>query len=616
MKMRLAELEPSIPERFEQMVALYPDRLAVKSGERALTYEHLNQAANRLARAILGLRGPGREPIALLFDHGLDVVVAILGVLKAGKFYVALDATFPQETVETILNDSRAALIITHGANAGQAQGMIGHERELFNLDELDGALPADNLSLPLTADDLAAIIYTSGSTGEPKGVLHTHRSYLLGVLEDVDRQGISADDRLSLLHPVSFKSATSHLVFSLMSGACLVPYDAKSQGLHGFADWLRGERITLCHLPPAMFRAFAEALNDRNDFPDLRRICLSGSVITSTEFEGFRAKIGGAALLEIGMGCTEAGWATWATLGDDFIFPAEGNPVGYPYASKKILIFDDEGREVGPGEIGEIAVKSRYLAPGYWRNPDLTRAKFLADPKGGQERIYLTGDLGRIMPDGFVIHLGRKDLTVKLRGYRVEIGALERTLRTHPSVIDVGVAVRDLPSGEQHLAAFIVPSNSGTPKPVELRAFLKGKLPDFMIPSRFMVLSSLPMTNGKLDRKKLPDLDNQRPELNTAYMPPRDEIERKLVEIWEDIFYLHPVGVNDPFVGLGGHSLLAMRIISKVNETFGIDLALRSLLDVSTVAGLAGVVASLCASKSRSTAKPADAANEESGDL
>jgi acyl-coenzyme A synthetase/AMP-(fatty) acid ligase/acyl carrier protein len=411
-------------------------------------------------------------------------------------------------------------------------------------------------------------------------------------VVENVDQQGITANDRLSLLHSVSFKSATSHLVYSLMSGACLLPYDVKSQGLHGFADWLRDERITLCHLPPAVFRTFADALKDRNHFPDLRLICLSGSVVTSTEFESFRDKIGRATQLEISMGCTEVGWATSAIIPDGFVFPVEGDPIGYPYRGKKILVLDDEGHEVAHGEIGEIAVKSPYLSPGYWQNPELTRAKFLPDPEGGAERIYLTGDLGRMMPDGFLIHLGRKDLMVKIRGYRVELEEVERELLKHPGVEDTALAVRDRKNGEKCLVAYVVSRSQPGPTVDELRGFLRHKLTDYMIPSAFVMLDALPMTpNWKVDRRALPDPDKSRPELDTPFVAPRTPIEEELARLWCQVLSVDQVGIHDNFFDLGGHSLAATRIVSEVIRGFQLEIPLQSLFRSPTVAEMAAVI-------------------------
>ena len=370
-----------------------------------------------------------------------------------------------------------------------------------------------------------------------------------------------------------------------------MLTYDIKTQGLHGFGDWLRDERISRCHLPPALFQAFADDLKDSNQFPDLRRICLSGSVVTSAASESFRQKIGRTTQLEVAMGCTEVGWATSAIVGNEFVFPDEGNPIGYPFGGKKILILDDEGFEVPQGGIGQIAVRSRYLSPGYWRNPELTRAKFLPDPDGSPERIYLTGDLGLMLPDGSLLHLGRKDFMVKIRGNRVELEGVERKLNEHPLVTDAGVAAWEHGDGEKYLAAYIVAGGKSQPTADQLKSFLSEKLPDYMIPSAIMFLDSLPLTNGKLDRKALPRPDDKRPTLSTPFVLPQNEVEKSLVEIWEEVLDVRPIGIHDNFFDLGGHSLTATRVVSRVVNQFQLEIPLQSLFESPTVADMAAVI-------------------------
>jgi hypothetical protein len=272
-------------------------------------------------------------------------------------------------------------------------------------------------------------------------------------------------------------------------------------------------------------------------------------------------------------------------------LFPEEGVPVGYPAPGKKVLLLDENGHEVGPGEMGEIAVKSRFLSVGYWRKPELTNAKFLADPNGDDERTYLTGDLGRLLPDGFLIHVGRQDSMVKIRGYRVELSEIERALLTHPQVKEAAVRTWNRDSEDTYLAAYIVLQNSSALTVDELRSFLQEKLSDYMIPSAFVFVDSLPLNNGKLDRNALKKPDDKRPALTQAYAPARNEIEKDLVGIWETVLDVHPVGIHDNFFDLGGQSLLATRIVSRVITQFQLDVPLQSLFQSPTVAEMAVVM-------------------------
>jgi len=247
----------SIPDRFEKIARQYPDRLAVKMGDRSLTYDAFNRAANRIARAILAIRGPGSEPVALLFEHGIDVLLALFGVLKAGKFYVAINSTFPPERMNTLLEDSGTGLIATNGGHAEVARSLTGGTRGLLNIDAIDGSVSSENLGLSISVDDLLTILYTSGSTGEPKGVCYRHKSI---THDPTTYFPIRVDDRLSLIHSVSFGSATTHLYQSLLNGASLFPFDLKSEGVQDLARWLGREEITMLHVPPAVFRQHAEA--------------------------------------------------------------------------------------------------------------------------------------------------------------------------------------------------------------------------------------------------------------------------------------------------------------------------------------------------------------------
>ena len=585
------EIEQSIPERFEKIVRMYPNRLAVKHGDRSLTYTQLNQAANGIARAILAKRGGGSEPIALLFEHGIDLITGIFGVIKSRKFYVALDPSSPPERLNYILEDCDAQLILTNSHNLGFARALSNNFRATLNVDESDDSFSFNNLGLSISPDDLAAIVYTSGSTGEPKGVVHTHRSSLHKLVDYVDDTGISADDGLTLIHSVSFGAAQTDILLSLLNGASLFPFDIKTEGIHILAESLKDEKITICHLPPTVFRQLAELLSNQGKPAKLRLIFLSGAPITQQDFDLYKKNLASETLLQIGMGSTETGGICCAFVDQTFSFPEEGAPVGYPCPGKKILLFDENGHEVGLGKMGVIAVKSRYLTTGYWNRPELTKATFLPDPNGANERIYLTADLGRLLPDGFLIHLGRKDMMVKIRGYRVELGEIERALLSHPDVKDAGVVAWDREPGEKYLVAYVVPGQDGNPTISDLREVLRRKLPDYMVPSAFMFLESLPLTNGKLDRTALPQPDRERPELVQPFVAPRHEIEHTLVDIWTEVLGLDQVGVHDNFFDLGGHSLAATRVVSQIIKQFQIEVALQSLFQSPTVSEMAVVI-------------------------
>jgi acyl carrier protein len=266
---------------------------------------------------------------------------------------------------------------------------------------------------------------------------------------------------------------------------------------------------------------------------------------------------------------------------------------VGYAIEDMEISLLDDDGRESGFNRLGEIAVRSRYLSPGYWRRPDLSAEKFLPDPNKGDKRVYLTGDLGRMLPDGCLCHLGRKDFQVKVRGHRIEVAEIEAALLRLDTIKEAIVVGRANQTGDKRLVGYVVSVGEPRPTVTTLRHALTKQLPDYMIPSAFVMLESLPLTpNGKVDRTALPELGNSRPELDTPFVAPRTPVEQKLAQIWTEILSLDSVGVHDNFFDLGGHSLAATRVVSQVIKQFQIEVELPSLFQSPTVAEMASVIA------------------------
>jgi len=587
----IEDIEQSIPARFEKIVRMYPDRVAVKMGSRALTYYELNQAANRIACAIVAKCGQRSEPVGILFANAIDVIAATLGALKSGKSYVAIDPSFTNERIGYMLDDSQAGLLVTNERNKELSQRLINHARALLDVDEIDDSRACDDLNLPISPDALASIVYTSGSTDSPKGVAHSHRSQLHTVMVNTNATRISFQDKLTLLHSIGFGSARANLFQSLLNGASLCLFDLKSESIHRLSKWLNEEHITIYHSTVGVFRQLAETMQEEEKYPYLRLIRLTGAPVNRLEFDLYKKKFAPGTLLQTVMNSTETNVICSFVTDGSFSFPNIGSPVGYPVAGKNVRLLDENGREVGLGQVGEIAIKSRYLASGYWRMPELTKATFLPDPNGSDERICLTGDLGTQLADGFLIHLGRKDFMVKVRGYRVELGEIERALVTHPQVKEAGVTSWESEVGERYLAGYVVRCEESALNASDLNKFLRKKLPEYVIPSTFMFLESLPLTNGKLNRIALPKPDRKRPDIEAPYVSPNSEVEQKLCLIWSDILAIDRVGIHDNFFDLGGHSLAATRVVSQVIKTFQLELPLQSLFQSPTVAEMAAVI-------------------------
>jgi amino acid adenylation domain-containing protein len=583
------EIEQSIVERFGKIARQYPDRLAIKTKNHSLTYNELNLTASRVAHQILSDRGTISEPVPLLMEHDAPVIGAILGILKAGKFYVPLDPSLPQLRMEHILKDLQASYIVTNSKNAALARSLAGTAFGLLNIDELDGS--ADNPSIQIPPESLCWVIYTSGSTGKPKGVMQTHRNVLHYMMNYTNALHLCVDDRLTLLYSFSVNGGAHDIFAALLNGAAVFPLDLKEDGFTHLGSWLVEEKITIYHSVPTVFRQFIEGLRDGSRFADIRIVRLGGEPVHKRELDFYRKHFSTDCILVNRLGSSETGSLRMYFLNKETTLTGNLIPVGYPVPDNDILLVDDAGKEVA-GDEGEIAVKTRYVSPGYWRNPDLTSAVFLPSPAGGQERIYRTGDLGRVLPDGCLLHVGRKDFFVKIRGYYVVIDEIETALLEFPGIKEAVVIAPGNNPGDERLVAYLVPRVKPGPNIGELRRYLNEKLPSYMIPERFVTLEAIPLTDtGKTNRRALPETDTARPTLVVPYVAPRTPTEEALAKIWAEVLSLDPIGMDDDFFELGGHSLSATRIISRVITKFELQLPIRALFDSPTVASMADII-------------------------
>lgn len=586
------EVEQSIPKRFEGQVSKYAHYTAVKTSRHELTYDDLNKAANHVAQAILAQCGEGAEPVALLLEHGASLLIGSLGVLKAGKICVLLDSDYPRARNAYILEDLQAGLILTDTRNTSLATELSGNSLQTLNVDDANLSFSGENPDISIWPDDLAYVIYTSGSTGQPKGVIYNHRNMLHSVYECTHSYYIQAGDKRTALYSPNFLGGILSMFCFLLNGATFCLFNLEKEGIANLASWLIQEGIAACSSTPTTFRHFVSALTGAERFPELRTISISGEPVRKGDVDIYKQHFSADCTLDIPLGTTESGIICRYRVNKKTQIKDGIVPIGYAVEDAEVSLLDDHGNKVDFGEVGEIVVKSLYLSPGYWRRPDLTAAKFLPDPDGGEERIYHTGDLGIMQPDGCLIHLGRKDFQVKIRGYRVETGEIEAALLNLDGVKEAVVIAGKDQSDDQRLVAYFVPDRQPSPTITALRRTLTETLPDYMIPSAFVVLDAMPINlNNKVDRQALPAPGTARPELETAFVAPRTPVEEALAEIWSQVLGLDEVGVHDNFFELGGHSLMATQIISRVINTLQTELPLRSLFQSPTVSDMALVI-------------------------
>jgi len=475
------EIEQSITERFEKIVRKFPDRTAVETRRHRLTYGDLNRTANKTAHAVLLTCGDKNHSIAVLMDHDAPVISAIMGALKAGKFYVPLDPSLPYARSKFIVDDAQAQTIITDTKYLSLAKTLVESPSRLLNIDDIED-VPDTDPPVRVRPDDLCWVIYTSGSTGKPKGVMQNHRNVLHFMMNYTNGLHISAEDRLTLLYSFSVNGGAHDIFAALFNGATICPYDLKTEGFAELRQWLIDERITIYHSVPTVFRQFIESLTGGEDFPDLRIVRLGGEPVYKRDINLFKKHFSTDCILVNRLGSSETGSLRMFFLDKETEVRNNLVPVGYAVADNDVLLLDDSGAQVA-GDEGEIAVRTRYVSPGYWRRPDLTADSFLDDPSDENRKIYRTGDLGRLLPDGCLLHLGRKDFFVKIRGYRVELDEIEMTLMEFPGIKEVAVTALNNNSGDERLVAYVVPKTAPGPNVSEIRRFLEEKLPDYMIP-------------------------------------------------------------------------------------------------------------------------------------
>lgn len=589
--------EQSIPALFEKIVRMYPDRIAVKTTTHALTYEELNRAANRLARTILMRQGHAAEPVGVLLDDGDSTAVAMLGISKVGRISIHLDPGLPLDRLDFSVKDTHLDLLLTDNENYPLATELFDKRLPILNVEALDPNSTAENLNLTIDPASAAEIVYTSGSTGQPKGVVCSHRFIIHKYASRFADPILSATDvrvtGLGLLQRASLYRA-------LLTGIAVLPWSIRKAGLDRLRTWLRDERISVLQCAPSIFRHFALNLTGEDNFPYLHVLNLTGEPVMQADVELFKNHFSAQCVLSCVLGTTETGIFREYLIDKQIEVPNNAVPAGYEVSGVHSFLTDEDNRQLEIGSIGEIAVKSRYLATGYWQRPDLTEAAFRPAPDGGSEQIYLTGDFGRLSADGCLEYMGRKDDQVKVRGMKVHLGQIERALLAHKGVTQAAVVLRQVSMQQQQLVAYFVRAKDSRLTTGDLRAFLAPALPDYMIPSAFVVLASLPLRpNGKIDRNALPEPDNSRPELHTPFVAPRTPLEEDVAQIWSEVLRLDQVGVHDNFLELGGHSLAASQVISRVVNTFQLDLAVQSLFQSPTVAEMSSLIAKSQAKKS-----------------
>ena len=580
-----------VHELFEEQAARTPDATAALWGHVRMSYGELNSRANQLARFLKQFDIKPDVPVGLCVARSPEMLVGMLGILKAGGTYVPLDAGYPKERLAFMLEDTGAPVILTQQ----RLLSRVPRDRaKIVCLDadwELIGRELRDNTASLANARNLAYVMYTSGSTGRPKGVAVPHRGVSRLVL-NTNFIRLDPSDRIAQVSNISFDAATFEIWGALLNGAQLVGITRDvALSPKDFATELREQGITAMFLTTALFNQLASEAPGA--FETLRTVIAGGEALDPKWVRSVLNNRPPQRLVN-GYGPTENTTFTCCQEIDDLPQQVSNVPIGKPISNTTVYILDRNLNPVPIGVPGELYTGGDGLARGYWRRPELTAEKFVPNPFDCDNSSYLyrTGDLARFLSDGTIEFLGRIDDQVKIRGFRIELGEIETLLSTHPNVRECVVKVCGTSSAEKRLVAYVAPAAEPAPNASELRSFLLQQLPDYMIPSAFVGMATLPLTpNGKVDRKALPAPDQTRPTLDRQYVAPRDSTEQQLVSIWESVLSVRPIGIQDKFFDLGGHSMLAVRVIAQIEKAFGRKLRLATLFQTPTIERLASVL-------------------------
>jgi amino acid adenylation domain-containing protein len=583
------ERDACVHDLVEAQAARRPDATALVFGERQLTYAELNERANQLAHYLRRCGVGLEEKVGVLLEPAVEFIVALLAILKAGGSYVPLDSAYPKSRLEFMLEDSGVKLLLT-----APGQTDAGDSKEVVYLDETWKQFETEsreNLHANATAEDLAYVMYTSGSTGQPKGVAVTHRA-INRLVRNTNYLQLDESDRMSHVSSVAFDAATFEIWSPLTSGSTLVRLPKET--VLSPAELKRAiveQRITVMFLPTALFNQVAQSEPDAfaplrylsfgadtSDAQAVRRVLESGKPLHLVHLYGPTE------------GTTLSSWYEIEKVPAD----ARTIPIGQSVSNTELWVLDQYGHVLPVGVPGELFIGGDGLAREYLKHPKLTAEKFVPHPFSNEPgaRLYRTGDLVRYLSDGNIDFLGRMDQQVKIRGFRIELGEIEAVLNEHTAVRESVVLVRDDVPGEKRLVAYVVADSGAIVN--ELRSWLRERLPEYFVPTFFIVLDKLPLTaNGKVDRRALPAPD-QSELLKEKLVAPRTPEEEKIAAIWSDVLDIKPIGIQTNFFDLGGHSLLATRVVTRISEAFGIRLPLRALFDSPTIAGVAAQVASV----------------------
>lgn len=581
----------SVTRLFEEQVELTPNATAFISGADKLSYRVLNERSNQLAHRLKSLGVEQEVMVGVCLERSLDLAVALLAIFKAGGAYLPLDPAYPSSRLTFMLDDVKPRVLITRERFVPLVSG---HQTTIFVDSEAESISHEEtaNLAGSTSTDQIAYVIYTSGSTGRPKGVAVEHRQVLNRLAWMWDVYPFDPGEVGCQKTPLNFVDSIWELLGPLLKGipSVIVPDDVLKDPRE-LVDSLAAHNVTRLWLVPSLLRLLLDEIPDLNRrLPQLKFWVTSGEALTPELFQRFRERMPESVLHNV-YGTSEIWDATWYDPEKEN-GATNGAPIGWPIGNVQVHVLDRFMQPVPTGTPGELYVGGAGLARGYLNQPAFTSERFVPDPFSGWRgsRLYKTGDIVRFRVDGNLDYLGREDYQVKIRGHRIELGEIESVIGQHSSVNQAVVVTHEDPAGEKKLVSYLIPANGNAVLVSDLREYLQDQLPDYMVPATFVLLTEFPLTpSGKVDRRALPDPRVAAVQTQNDYSAPRTEMQQTLAAMYAQILGLDRVGIHDNFFrDLGGHSLLATQLVSRLRETWEIELPLRRFFEAPTVARLA----------------------------
>lgn len=584
--------EQCIHHRFDDIAKLFPDRPAVSDKNHSLTYAELQKESNKLAYQIQQLLGKGKGNIALLIENNVYQIIAILGILKAGRSYVALDTTFPDDRNISILEDAECKILISTSGHKKVTEN-IGRNRFLLRADELSENQASEEAADEVSPTDNAITLYTSGSTGKPKGVLQSHRNMVHFIKRMSEEHAMLPGDKVAYFFSVGFSAHALPLLGALLNGCELKTYNFKSGNFYAYSQWLRNSKISFVMMIPSFMRHFLAVQEKSDRYPDIRLLYSGGETLYRSDVEKARKVFSPETIMINIYASTEAYIMRSFTMRYNTSIKSNIVPIGYPVQDMKINLVDKNGKSTEGNSIGEIILESEYLTEGYHNRPELQAQDFKI-ASDGKTRIFNTSDIAYKLEGDCMVHVGRRDSVIKLRGNRIDFGEIINILLSGNNIKEATCALKINPQGVDHIIAYIVAVEGTEPDMELMQALLVRMLPGYMIPTQIITLEELPKSNvGKIDVQALqePEWGNDAAEEKEL---PSGETEIAIAEIFTKTLKIPSIGTNENLLKIGADSLSLFVAFSEIEKQFGIKLDIQNIMNTLNIRSIADHIESI----------------------